>query len=211
MPKVTEEYRSARRREIAEAALRCFARNGFAATSMADIIAESGLSAGAIYGHYASKDELIELTASEILDARFLEVAEARLQEPLPSPGEIVRLLITGLTSHVIDVQLLVQVWGQVPINPGLKRMSSEIGDRIRTMFTDYLTDWHAQTMARDDARVRAVRESSVYMSLVQGYVIQTVLFDGFDGPTYLDVVEDISLGAGAPLEGRPDAAATRI
>ncbi len=194
MPKVTEEYRSARRHEIAQAALRCFARNGFAATSMADIIAESGLSAGAIYGHYASKDELIELTASEILDARFLEVAEARTQQPLASPGEIVRLLVTGLMSHIIDVQLLVQVWGQVPINPGLKRMSSEIGDRIRTMFTDYLTDWHSQTMPPVEARARAERESSVYMSLVQGYVIQTVLFDGFDGPTYLEVVEGVSL-----------------
>ncbi|KQR54106.1 hypothetical protein ASF88_04560 [Leifsonia sp. Leaf336] len=202
MPKVTEEYRSARRHEIAQAALRCFARNGFAATSMADIIAESGLSAGAIYGHYASKDELIELTASEILDARFLEVAEARMQHPLPAPGQIVRLLVTGLLSHIVDVQLLVQVWGQVPINPGLKRMSSEIGDRIRSMFTDYLTEWHAQAMPAEAARTRAVRESSVYMSLVQGYVIQTVLFDGFDGPTYLDVVDGLSLSGPATTAG---------
>lgn len=198
MPKVTDEYRNARRHEIAQAALRCFARNGFAATSMADIIAESGLSAGAIYGHYASKDELIELTASEILDARFLEVAEARMQHPLPAPGQIVRLLVTGLLSHIVDVQLLVQVWGQVPINPGLKRMSSEIGDRVRSMFTDYLTEWHAQAMPGEAARGRAVRESSVYMSLVQGYVIQTVLFDGFDGPTYLDVVDGLSLSGPA-------------
>ena len=56
MPKVSEEYRTARRSEIARAALRCFARKGFDATSMADIIAESGLSAGAIYGHYKSKN-----------------------------------------------------------------------------------------------------------------------------------------------------------
>lgn len=202
MPKVTEAYRSARRQEIAQAALRCFARNGFAATSMADIIAESGLSAGAIYGHYASKDELIELTASEILDARFLEVAEARTQSPLPAPGEIVRLLITGLMSHLPDIQLLVQVWGQVPINPGLKRMASEIGDRIRTMFTDYLTDWHAQTLPAAEARGLAERESSVYMSLVQGYVIQTVLFDGFDGPTYLEAVQGISLSGTATTAG---------
>ena len=99
---------------------------------------------------------------------------------------------------HIVDVQLLVQVWGQVPINPGLKRMSSEIGDRIRSMFTDYLTEWHAQAMPGEAARARALRESSVYMSLVQGYVIQTVLFDGFDGPTYLDVVDGLSLSGPA-------------
>lgn len=194
MPKVTEEYRTARRAEIAQAALRCFARNGFAATSMADIIAESGLSAGAIYGHFTSKDELMELTASEILDARFLEVAEARTLQPLPTPGEIVRLLVTGLTTHIVDIQLLVQVWGQVPINPRLKQMSSEIGGRIRAMFVGYLTDWHAQTLPVEDARALAERQAPVYMGLVQGYVTQTVLFDGFDGEAYLEVISSMSL-----------------
>jgi len=196
MPKVSEEYRTARRHEIAQAALRCFARNGFAATSMADIIAESGLSAGAIYGHFASKDELMELTASEILDARFLEVAEARTHHPLPAPGAIVRMLVTGLMSHIMDIQLLVQVWGQVPVNPRLKQMSSEIGGRIRAMFTGYLTDWHAQTLPVEEARALAERQAPVYMGLVQGYVTQTVLFDGFDGEGYLDAVETLSLAS---------------
>ncbi|MEY9952900.1 TetR/AcrR family transcriptional regulator [Leifsonia sp. EB34] len=194
MPKVTEEYRSARRHEIAQAALRCFARNGFAATSMADIIAESGLSAGAIYGHFSSKDELMELTASEILDARFQEVEEARAQQPLPTPGEIVRLLVTGLMTHLPDIQLLVQVWGQVPINPRLKQISSEIGSRIRAMFAGYLTDWHTQTLPVEEARALAERQAPVYMGLVQGYVTQTVLFDGFDGEAYLAVVASMSL-----------------
>ncbi|MFE4949858.1 TetR/AcrR family transcriptional regulator [Leifsonia sp. NPDC056665] len=200
MPKVSEEYRVARRHEIAQAALRCFARNGFAATSMADIIAESGLSAGAIYGHFTSKDELMELTASEILDARFLEVAEARTQQPLPAPGEIVRLLVTGLMTHIVDIQLLVQVWGQVPINPRLRQMSSDIGGRIRAMFVGYLTDWHArtvpgkQTLRLDEAHALAERQAPVYIGLVQGYVTQTVLFDGFDGEGYLEVVESLAL-----------------
>ena len=50
MPKVSEQHREARRDQIVDAALRCFSRKGFQRTSMADIIAESGLSAGAIYG-----------------------------------------------------------------------------------------------------------------------------------------------------------------
>ena len=136
------------------------------------------------------------LTASEILDARFLEVAEARTQRPLPAPGQIVRLLVGVLMSHIVDIQLLVQVWGQVPINPGLKRMASEIGDRIRVMFADYLTDWHAQTLPVEQARVLAERQGPVYMGLVQGYVMQTVLFDGFDGEAYLDAVGMIAFDA---------------
>ena len=51
MPKVTDEYRVARRDEIIDVAIRCFLRQGYARTSVADLVAESGLSAGAIYGN----------------------------------------------------------------------------------------------------------------------------------------------------------------
>jgi len=105
-------------------------------------------------------------------------------------------MLVTGLMSHIMDIQLLVQVWGQVPVNPRLKQMSSEIGGRIRAMFTGYLTDWHAQTLPAEAARALAERQAPVYMGLVKGYVTQTVLFDGFDGEGYLDAVETLSLAS---------------
>src|SRR5260221_10200553 len=36
----------------------CFARQGYRATSMDDVVRESGLSVGAIYSYFASKEEL---------------------------------------------------------------------------------------------------------------------------------------------------------
>lgn len=48
-----------RRRQILDAALRCFARKGFHQTSMHEICAEAGLSAGALYRYFPSKSELI--------------------------------------------------------------------------------------------------------------------------------------------------------
>ena len=67
MPKVTEAYRTARRDEIIESALRCFAAKGYQRTSMADIIDESGLSAGAIYGHFSGKKELFSAVAGRVV------------------------------------------------------------------------------------------------------------------------------------------------
>ena len=49
MPKVSQEHRDARRAQILRAAAACFERKGYQRTTMADIIRESGLSAGAIY------------------------------------------------------------------------------------------------------------------------------------------------------------------
>ena len=48
MPRVDDGYLEARRSQIMDAAITCFAREGFHRTTMQDIIAETGLSAGAI-------------------------------------------------------------------------------------------------------------------------------------------------------------------
>ena len=61
MPKVSEEYKEARRQEILDAAIRCFSRNGFHKTTMQDIYDESGLSPGAVYRYFKSKDDMIDL------------------------------------------------------------------------------------------------------------------------------------------------------
>ncbi|MGE3872078.1 MAG: TetR/AcrR family transcriptional regulator [Parvibaculaceae bacterium] len=49
MPKISDEKRLARRMQILEAAWTCFQKQGLHATTMADIINASGLSAGAVY------------------------------------------------------------------------------------------------------------------------------------------------------------------
>lgn len=196
MPKVSEEHRAARRHQIAQAALRCFARSGFQQASMADIIAESGLSAGAIYGHYKSKEELVELAVSEVLDARFLDVAAARRAEPTLEPAALVRLLVDGLTAQLGDnLPLLLQIWGQVPINPRLGDMAERVGERIRSFFHDYLVDWYQEAagMPRADAETRARADASLYIGIIQGFVTQSVLFRDFDRELYLEAVAHIS------------------
>src|SRR5664280_2077656 len=59
MPKVAQAYLDARRKQIVEAARARFTSHGFAGTSMADIVTESGLSTGSIYRYFTSKDEII--------------------------------------------------------------------------------------------------------------------------------------------------------
>jgi TetR/AcrR family transcriptional regulator, transcriptional repressor of aconitase len=59
MPKVSQAHLDARRQQIVDAARARFASHGFARTSMADIVAESGLSNGAIYRYFTSKDEIV--------------------------------------------------------------------------------------------------------------------------------------------------------
>ena len=60
MPKVSKEHKQARREQIIDAAINCFIRNGIHQTSMRDICKEAGLSIGAVYLHFMSKDKIIE-------------------------------------------------------------------------------------------------------------------------------------------------------
>jgi TetR/AcrR family transcriptional repressor of nem operon len=57
--KVSREQVAVRRRKILEAAGRLFRERGFDAVSIADIMKEAGLTHGAFYGHFQSKDDLI--------------------------------------------------------------------------------------------------------------------------------------------------------
>jgi AcrR family transcriptional regulator len=57
MPKEVDHL--ARRRELADAACAVIARNGMAATTLADVAAESGWSIGSIRHYFPNKDELV--------------------------------------------------------------------------------------------------------------------------------------------------------
>lgn len=58
MPKVSAAHEQAVRARIVDAGLRVFAEKGYHAATMQDVVRRSGLSVGAIYTYFRSKDEL---------------------------------------------------------------------------------------------------------------------------------------------------------
>ena len=59
MPKLKPDTQKARREHILDAAERCFARLGFHRATMQDLCREAGVSLGALYVYFASKEDLI--------------------------------------------------------------------------------------------------------------------------------------------------------
>jgi len=64
MPKISAEAREQRRDEILEAAQRCFATYGYEGATVVRLEQETGLSRGAIFNYFPSKDEIF-LTLAE--------------------------------------------------------------------------------------------------------------------------------------------------
>ena len=77
MPKISEVQRESRREQILEAALACFSEDGFHQTGMADIVKRSGMSHGAVYVYFQSKEDIIEALA----DDRHAETGAERFDE----------------------------------------------------------------------------------------------------------------------------------
>ena len=64
MPKVGQQYLDARRNQILDAAS-ALLRDGFHETSMQDLFAEAGLSAGAVYRYFSSKEDMVLAIAEQ--------------------------------------------------------------------------------------------------------------------------------------------------
>jgi TetR/AcrR family transcriptional regulator, transcriptional repressor of aconitase len=58
MPKISEERRVERREQILDGARRCFAEHGYEGATVARLEDEIGLSRGAIFNYFSSKDDL---------------------------------------------------------------------------------------------------------------------------------------------------------
>lgn len=65
MRKIDPEKQQAKRRQIVAAAVECFARSGFHATSTAEICAAAGMSPGNLFHYFDSKSAIIEAIALE--------------------------------------------------------------------------------------------------------------------------------------------------
>src|SRR5690349_1313637 len=143
MPRVSDEYRAQRRDDIAAAALRVFRRKGFAATSMAEIIAESGLSAGAIYGYYDSKMAIVHDVAGRIVGGRIADVERLADSEDLAAPPELVGVLMRGLLREIGSTAVLVQIWGEAVTDGRILEFASVVLVRLRTVFAAYVATWH--------------------------------------------------------------------
>src|SRR5438045_3199502 len=99
MPKTSEDAKAARRSQILDVAVCCFARRGSYATTIEDLVAETGLSRGALYLYYKSK-EAIYLAISERWSCGLKAAIEARLT-PGQTPASIVETMIRVNGEHV--------------------------------------------------------------------------------------------------------------
>jgi AcrR family transcriptional regulator len=132
MPRVSEDHLTARREQVLLAAWACFSRNGFHATTMADVIAESGLSAGAVYRYFPGKADLVRATADRALGqvgGRLTEILESgEVVDPVDALGLLLEVVERIATSEPTDItRIALMAW---PRACGRRRSTTSPGRR---------------------------------------------------------------------------------
>ena len=146
---------------------------------MADIISEAGLSAGAIYLHFESKQQIAVAAARIVVGHRRDDIAERLARDPLPDPDELIAVIMTGLRDDIHDSRLLVQLWGAAVTDPEIAGIVIEIIAQLREQFLPYLTRWSIELRGSspDDAAGWAETVLPALLGLSQGYIVQSAVF----------------------------------
>jgi AcrR family transcriptional regulator len=138
MPRVTAAHEQQIRDRIVTSALRVFADHGFHRATIQDVVRESGLSVGAIYTYFSSKDDL------------FLATCDVSAGHGL---GELGRRLATGRTTaerlaiaigffldSVVEsadsaatAAYLVQAWAEADNEPSVREMLVRRREQLST------------------------------------------------------------------------------
>ncbi|MGH3714339.1 MAG: TetR/AcrR family transcriptional regulator [Micromonosporaceae bacterium] len=209
MPRVSDDHRAARREQIADAAARCFAHNGFHATSMQQVIAEAGLSAGAVYRYFPSKEALVRHIATDTIGRVSAVLDTVTDADPLPPLEEIFHRLLTGAEPYVESrLRIAVQTWGEALRNPELAALVREL----------YLT-----FLARMTGIARRLREAGqlpadsddtatgrVLLGLTQGYILQRLVLGNADRDQYVAGIRALAGSTPDPQISRGAAGGSR-
>jgi AcrR family transcriptional regulator len=110
----------ARRLEIVDVAARVFARQGFHATSIDDLVEATGLKRGGLYHYISSKEDLL-IAAHERFIEPLLENARAIAAEELPAEEALRRLahaLMHDIAVYQDQVTVFLHEWRAIEDRP---------------------------------------------------------------------------------------------
>ena len=192
MPKVSPEHLAARRRQILDAALVCFDRAGFHLTSMNDIVAESGLSVGAVYRYFASKEDIVEAIAEQ-RHAREAELISEAIRAD--DARSIVHRLADLYFEWLADPderrrrRVGVQIWAEAVHNERLRAIVQRGADQ-RLLLAGLLQD--AQRRGQLPLGLTPDALTRVYLALFQGFILQQAWEPDVDIEPYLQALHTV-------------------
>ncbi len=170
---------------ILDAAWACFAREGLHRTTMAAIAADAGLTAGALYRYFDSKDALVIAFATREVEAITEQLDRIIAAE---DPGQALIGFIResfqaeGGREHRSSHILALELWAEIGRDTALARKLRPVHRRTMAKLEQLASVLeHRRSSARHDPAALA----RVLRSLHLGLLVQLVLEPKFDADAY--------------------------
>jgi AcrR family transcriptional regulator len=193
MPKISTEQRQARRDQILTAALKCFSRDGFHQTTMADIVRESGLSQGTLYLYFKSKDDLIAAIADHRhqREAALNALAEGE-QNPLQGILLLSRLYASRLSepASADSLRVSLQGWAEALRDERVKAGVLEGVRLARSTLVRVIRRGQKRGIFRK--KLDAAAAARVLIAIFQGFVLQAAWEPDQDLESCLTMIDEL-------------------
>jgi TetR/AcrR family transcriptional regulator, repressor for uid operon len=183
-----------RQTRILDAAHACFARSGFHRTTMADIAAEAGMSAGNLYRYFASKDAVVaQLCARDRADiaSGFAGINEAT--DPVTAFEALGR-------HHLVNeprerAVLVAEIWAEAARNGTIAKMCSDFDADITSRLDDFIGALRTRALVHPDVDTREL--AALVAVLVDGVISRRARDPQFDTAPFVQHISSLVM-AGA-------------
>lgn len=165
------------RDRLLDAASKVFAERGYEAASVDQVAAAAGLSKGAVYWHFESKDELFLALLEERIDRQIAETAEVLRSAPADRPidPEVANRWEAALGRERELMLLSQEQWARAVRDPKLRRRYAKRQRHLRDVLADGMRTRVRRTGApRFDTSAEDV--ATAYLALANGLAIQRLV-----------------------------------
>ncbi|MBN3821618.1 TetR/AcrR family transcriptional regulator [Paraburkholderia sp. Se-20369] len=183
MRKVDPEKVEAKRRQILDAAIECFARNGFHGTSTAAICAAAGMSPGNLFHYFPTKAAIIEAIAQEDRQESAELFAQWADADDVVAAIEAVALEKMKAASEPIYARISIEVAAEASRNPDVAALFAANEAHEKGLLVALVKRGIAQ--GQIDPALKPELVATWLIALAEGAVGRVVFEPGFKTKTH--------------------------
>jgi len=161
MPKVVPEYKEEAKSRILDVANKVFAEKGYHEATMDDIARRLGVSKGAIYLYFSSKEDLFEAmckTAPQAFKA-ILYSSFGDEANPIQSATQFFdKMLKLSASNPGLSFEIL----SEASRNPGLKRILRQNHEEYERVLTGFLAEGRKRKIVGDNLDIRPLANALI-------------------------------------------------
>ena len=174
MPKVVPEYKEEAKSRILEAANKVFAERGYHEATMDDIAKRLGVSKGAIYLYFSSKEDLFEAMCKTAPQA-FKEILYSSFGDEANPVQSATQFFDKMLKLSASNPGLSFEILSEASRSPSLRRILKQNHEEYEKVLTSFLAEGRKMRMVGDTLELRPL--ANALIALWNG--LETLLVSG--------------------------------